>query len=87
MIELGAFNSLAVPAMAKTLHSVDSVQELVRVWQLGQDQGWLPRMLGAGSNVLLADEILTPLCLMRIRGIEAATASDGIHAHRVNVLS
>ena len=79
MIALGALNTLAVPALAKALHPVESVQEMVRLWQLGQEEGWLPRVLGAGSNVVLADEISTPLCLMRIRGIETTTAADGVH--------
>jgi UDP-N-acetylmuramate dehydrogenase len=61
------------------LHRIDSVDDLRRVWQEGQAQGWVPRLLGDGSNVVLAEEITTPLCLMRIRGLEATPAAGGVH--------
>ena len=79
MISLAARNTLAVPAMAASLHRVETPAQMVQLWRDGQDQGWLPRLLGGGSNVLLADEITQPICLMRIRGIDATPATEGVH--------
>ena len=79
MKSLADLNTLAVPARARVLHRIDCVEDLLRVWRVGQEQGWLPRLLGGGSNVVLAEQISAPLCLMRIRGIGAAAAQDGVH--------
>ncbi len=79
MSSLAALNTLAVPSTAAALHVVDSVEQLVQVWRDGQAKGWLPRVLGGGSNVVLADTVGSTLCLMRMRGVSAKTAADGIH--------
>ncbi len=79
MIPLAEFNTLAVPAQARALHRLETVDDLRAVWRDGQAQGWLPRVLGGGSNVILADEIVSPLCLMRMRGVAASAAADGVH--------
>lgn len=79
MISLTAHNTLAVPSSARVLHRINSVEDLLQIWRDGQQQGWLPRLLGGGSNVVLAERISAPLCLMRIRGIEASAASHGVH--------
>jgi UDP-N-acetylmuramate dehydrogenase len=79
MSDLSALNTLGLPSNATTLHRIESVDNLLAVWRDGQAQGWLPRLLGGGSNVLLAEQISTPLCLMRIRGIQAVPRPDGVH--------
>ena len=79
MISLAGLNTLAIPSSVSVLHQVDSVEKLVKLWRAGQEEGWLPRLIGGGSNVVLADQISTPLCLMRIRGIDAEQATDGVH--------
>ena len=79
MISLTDLNTLGVPSTARVLHRIESVDALLDVWRKGQEEGWLPRLLGGGSNVVLADRISTPLCLMRIRGIKAEQAADGVH--------
>ena len=79
MISLASKNTLAVPAVAETLHRIETTAQMMQIWRDGQDQGWLPRLLGGGSNVVLADEISRPICLMRMRGIEAKPTAAGIH--------
>ena len=79
MISLTDLNTLGVPSTARVLHRIESVDALLDVWRKGQEEGWLPRLLGGGSNVVLADRISTPLCLMRLRGISAEAAPDGVH--------
>jgi UDP-N-acetylmuramate dehydrogenase len=79
LIALSELNTLGVPSSARVLHRIDSVESLLDVWRAGQEEGWLPRLLGGGSNVVLADHIKTPLCLMRLRGISAEAAPDGVH--------
>ncbi len=79
MTPLADFNCLGVPAQARALHRIESAEAMLDVWRTGQAAGWLPRVLGAGSNVILAEEIATPLCLMRIRGIQAKLGADGVH--------
>lgn len=79
MSSLAAFNSLAVPSNAPTVHRIESATDFADIWRRGQEEGWLPRVLGGGSNVILAEQISSPLCLMRIRGIQATAVNDGVH--------
>ncbi len=79
MTALDALNTLGVPSTARALHRIESSSHLLEFWREGQAQGWQPRLLGGGSNVVLAEEISSPLCLMRIRGIRATAKPDGVH--------
>lgn len=79
MSTLAGLNTLGIPAVASDLRRIHSAADLASVWRDGQSAGWLPRLLGGGSNVVLADEITAPLCLMRISGINATEAAGAVH--------
>lgn len=77
MTSLAALNTLAIPAEADEVQLLHSVAELQGFLDKLRAVGRTPIILGGGSNVILADRIDAPVCVMRMRGIRARTVVGG----------
>lgn len=55
--DLSALNTLRLPAKAEAFARFSSVSELLSLLTLAQRHNWPVRVLGGGSNVLLADDV------------------------------
>ncbi|MFV2089622.1 MAG: UDP-N-acetylmuramate dehydrogenase [Pseudomonadales bacterium] len=64
---LTAMNTLGVPSKARRVHLIEKIDDLKRLAARFRANG--PVVLGGGSNVVLAETIEQPVCLIRNRGI------------------
>lgn len=71
-------NSLSIPAEADEVHQIVDVSALKPLLAEFQGRGVSPVILGGGSNVVLADRIDAPVCLIRTRGIRAQARGDRV---------
>jgi UDP-N-acetylmuramate dehydrogenase len=73
---LDGLNTLGVPSAARSLHVLRSVDDLAGLDRVAREEGLV--VLGGGSNVVLGEWLETPVCLVRIRGIEARESGDRV---------
>ena len=73
---LDTLNTLAVPSRAQRLHQIRFSEDLTKLSAEFAADGYV--VLGGGSNVVLAEVIDQPVCLMRNRGIHAVEHGDKV---------
>lgn len=72
-VALKAFNTLALPCVAKYYVSIDQVQQIPEVLEYAAQQHLNVMLLSGGSNVLLPDQINALVLHMQLGGIETLT--------------
>jgi UDP-N-acetylmuramate dehydrogenase len=73
---LDHLNTLGVPSRAQRLEQIQSREDLLRLAAEFAAEGYF--VLGGGSNVVLAEAIDQPVCLMCNRGIELVQHGDKV---------
>ncbi len=78
MTSLGSLNTLGIPAEASEVHLIHNLASLQDVTGRLRARGEKPLILGGGSNVVLADRIERPVCVLRMRGVHARVAKEAV---------
>ena len=79
-VQLAAYNSFGVPAMAAYFADVKSLGELRRALEFARDKNLSVQILGGGSNVLFVKDYAGLICHMNIQGISHLPESGMVQA-------
>lgn len=75
------YNTFALPMKATRVIIAESVDDMIKVWQMTERRNEAFLVLGEGSNVLFTEDFLGTVMINRLKGVKIREESDAWYLH------